>query len=73
MEEKYRIQVMDTYDILDILARKVEVGEFLEVLWEGEAPFLFCVFSGFSDQIYGQAYHGGSSRRCLRLDPFLVQ
>lgn len=53
---------MATYDIFDILAGKVEVGECLEVLWEGEAPFLFEVVSGFSNQIYGQAYHGGSER-----------
>lgn len=54
---------MDTYNIIDILARKVEVGECLEVIWAGEAPFLLKVVSRFSNQIYGQAYHGGLSRR----------
>lgn len=49
-----------TYNVFDTLAEKVEVSERLEVLWEGEAPFLFEVVSRFSDQIDGQAYHGGS-------------
>lgn len=56
---------MATYNVFDILAGKVEVGECLEVLWEGEAPFLSEVVSRFSNQIYGQAYHGGSSQTLL--------
>lgn len=60
---------MATYNIFDIFAEKVEVGECLEVVWEGEAPFLFEVVSRFSDQIYGQTYHGG----CFRGDPFQLQ
>lgn len=56
---------MATYNILNILAGKVEVGECLEVLSEGEAPFLFEVVSRFSNQIYGQVYHGGSSQTLL--------
>lgn len=54
-----------TYNIFNILAEEVEVGECLEVLREGEAPFLFEVVSRFSNQIYGQAYHGGSSQTLL--------
>lgn len=56
---------MATYNIFNILAGKVEVGECLDVLWEREASFLFEVVSGFSNQIYGQAYHGGSSQTLL--------
>ena len=40
---------MATYNIFNIFAEKVEVGECLEVVWEGEAPFLFEVVSRFSD------------------------
>lgn len=56
---------MATYDIFDTPAEKVEVGECLEVVWEGEAPFLFEVVSRFSNQIYGEAYHGSSSQTLL--------
>lgn len=56
---------MATYNIFNTLAGKVEVGECLEVLWEGEAPFLFEVVSRFGNQLYGQAYHGGWSQTLL--------
>lgn len=55
-----------TYNIFNILVRKVEVGECLEVLWEGEAPFLFEVLSRLSNQIYGQMYHVGLSQSRLQ-------
>jgi len=51
-----------THNVFNALAEKVEVGECLEVLWEGEAPSLFEVVSRFSNQICGQAHHGGSSQ-----------
>lgn len=61
---------MSTYNIFNILAGKVEVCECLEVLWEGEAPFLFEVLSRLSNQIYGQTYHGGSSQTPLQRGSF---
>lgn len=68
MEVKHRITALKltTHNILDILAGKVEVRKCFEVLREGEAPFLFEVVSRFSDQIYGQAYHGGLSHSLLQ-------
>lgn len=51
----------DTYDVLNILAREMEVGEFHEVVWEGEFSALLEVVSRFSNQIQGQVHHGGSS------------
>ena len=54
-----------TYDIFYTPAEKVEVGECLEVVLEGEPPFLFEVVSRFSNQIYGEAYHGSSSQTLL--------
>lgn len=47
------VLIISTYNIFNILAGKVEMGEYLEVLWEGEAPFLFEVVSRISNQIYG--------------------
>lgn len=56
--------MLATYNMVNILAGKVEVGECLEVVWKGEAPFLFDVVSRFSNQIYGQTYHVGSVTDC---------
>lgn len=39
----------------------MEVGEFHEVVWEGEFSALLEVLSRFSNQIQGQVHHGGSS------------
>ena len=44
--------------------------ECLEVVWEGEAPFLLEVVSGFSDQIYVQLHHGGCSWTHLQKGSF---
>ncbi len=56
---------MTTYNILNILVGKLEVGESLQVIREGEAPFLFEVVPTFSNQIYGQTHHGGASQTLL--------
>lgn len=51
----------DTYNILDILARKMQVGEFPEVIWEGQVPSPLVEVSRFGNQIYSQVHHGGWS------------
>lgn len=50
--------VTGTYDAINIPVGEVEVSESPEVIREGEAPFLSV--SPFSNQIYGQVYHGDS-------------
>lgn len=44
------IEVMDAYNILNIPAGKVEVGEGPEILREGDAAPLLKVAPGFSDE-----------------------
>lgn len=51
---------MDTYDILYILVREVEVGEYPQVFLWGETSFPFNMASRFSYQLRGQTDHGGS-------------
>lgn len=55
---------MDTYDVLDILVRKVEVGDCPQVFLGGE--FSSNMLSRFNDQLRGQVDHN-SSDRCLDL------
>lgn len=61
---------MATYNIFNLLARKVEMCKCLKVIREREAPFLFKVVSRFSDQIYVQMYHGGPSQTLLQRGSF---
>lgn len=46
------------------------MSERLEVTWQGEAPFLFEVLWRFSNQVYGQTDHGGSSQQTAEGKPF---
>lgn len=50
----------NTYNVLDVLAREMQVGEFHEVVWEGEFSALLQVVSRFSNQVQGQVHHGAS-------------
>lgn len=52
---------MDTHNVLYILVRKVEVGEYPQVFLWGEASFPFIMVSRFSDQLCGQTDHDGSN------------
>lgn len=61
---------MATYNVVNILAGEVEMGKCPEVDGEGEAPSLFEVVSVFSNQIYGQTYHGGLSQMLLQRGSF---
>lgn len=56
---------MDTYNNIYIVVGKVEVGECLQVIWEGEAPLLFEVVARFSNQLCCQMHHDGSSRHLV--------
>lgn len=71
-EEKAQTAALTTatYNTVDFLEGKVEVGECLEVLRKGEAPFLSEVVFGFSDQIHSQEHHDGGGHR---EDPFQLQ
>lgn len=50
-----------TYNVFDIPARKMQVGEFPEVIWEGQVPSPLVEVSRFGNQIYSQVHHGGWS------------
>lgn len=60
------ISMMYTYNILYILARKVEVGDYPQVFLWGQALFPFHLASRLSDQLCGQTDHDGSDH-CLDL------
>lgn len=54
-----------TYNILYILVRKVEVGDYPQIFLRGQALFPFNMVSRFSDQFRGQTDHDGSDH-CLK-------